>query len=76
MPKKAPQILASTYALIDAQISSSVNLPTQRSYFTVTHTRASPSFRASPDVHHGTRPSQDFIDIQHQRRSSPNVSAS
>ena len=76
MPKKAPQILASTYASIDAQISFSVNLPTQCSYFTVTHTRASPSFRASRDVHHGTRLSQDFMDIQHQRQSSPNVPAS
>ena len=76
MPKKAPQILASTYASIDAQISYSVNLPTQRSYFTVTQTRASTSFRTSPDVHHGTRPSQDFMDIQHQRQSSPNVPAS
>ena len=44
IPKGAPQILASTYATIDVQISSSVNLPTQRCYFTVTHTRASPSF--------------------------------
>ena len=76
MPKGAPQILASTYATIDVQISSSVNLPTQRSYFTVTHTRASPSFRATPDVHHGTRPSQDFMGIQRQRRSLPNVLAS
>ena len=72
----APQILASTYATIDVQISSSVNLPTQRSYFTVTHTRASPSFRAPPDVHHGSQPSQDFMGIQRQRRSLPNVPAS
>ena len=63
MPKGAPQILASTYATIDVQISSSVNLPTQRSYFTVTHTRASPSFRAPPDVHHGTPPTHNFIGI-------------
>ena len=76
MPKGALQYLASTYATIDVQISSSVNLPTQRCYFTVTHTRAPPSLRAPPDVHHGTRPSQDFMGIQRQPRSSPNVPAS
>ena len=63
MPKGAPQYLASTYATIDVQISSLVNLPTQRSYFTVAHTRASPFFRAPPDVHHGTPPTHDFIGI-------------
>ena len=77
MPKGALQILASTYATIDVQISSSVNLPTHCSYFTVTHTRASPSFRAPPDVHHGTRPDPPKIllvfnvSADHRRMSLP-----
>ena len=67
-----PQILPPTNVAFP-QISSTVSIPPRWPYFMGAPTRVPPSFGTTSDAHHQTTPSQDFVGLQPQRRSLPNV---